>query len=39
MGSTPHMSILPEWVDFIADKRNGIGVLKGFKPNYDFVIF
>lgn len=39
MGSNPHMSRLPEWVDFMADKGIGIGILKGCEPNYDFVIF
>lgn len=29
MGSNPHMSSLPEWVDFVADEGIGFGILKG----------
>lgn len=33
------MSVLPEWVDFMADKGIGIGIFKGCEPGYYFVIF
>lgn len=39
MESNPHMSRPPEWVDFIADKGIGTGILKGCEPDYYFVIF
>lgn len=34
-----HVSRLSQWVDFMADKGIGTGILKGCETNYDFVIF
>lgn len=38
MESNAHMSRLPEWVDFMADKGIGTGILKGCEQDYYFVI-
>lgn len=36
MEPDPPGSRLTGWVDFMAGKGISIGILKGFKPNYDF---